>query len=443
MVGAGGMSFGPAMANDVVHTTGLRGARLMLHDVNEERLDRAYRFAAKLNAAGGAPVVIDRSTDPGEALDGADFVLSSAEFDRFLHWRQDYEIPNKHGARQINGENGGPGAVFHSLRSITNTLSICARIERYCPDAFLVNLTNPMSRVTLAINKGTRVRNVGMCHEMPMGINRLARRLRVRRADIEAKASGINHFTFFTEFRNRRTGEDLLPRLRAWFARSYFDFSPSAQKVARQLDRTFLGAFLLEFNYVPLVAQLARRHGLVACSVDSHIGEYLPFALDAAEWMPVPLDFHEPVMTWAERLARWAADTRIPLPMQLFGLSGEEVIAIVDAMWNDRPRWIMATNVPNRGHLPDVPDGAIVEVGATVDRAGIHPDHMPPLGKPLAGWVNTQVALQDLVVDAALQRDPDLAFRAVLEDPCSPPDPAACRRMFDELHTLQADKLPF
>ena len=103
------MSFGPAMVNDVVHTPELRGARLVLHDVNPERLQRAYQFAAKLNAAAGAPVVLDYSTDPAEALDGADFVLSSAEFGRFEFWKQDYEIPNRHGARQINGENGGPG----------------------------------------------------------------------------------------------------------------------------------------------------------------------------------------------------------------------------------------------------------------------------------------------------------------------------------------------
>lgn len=443
MVGAGGMSFGPAMVNDVVHTSRLRGARLVLHDVDADRLQRAYQFAAKLNAGAGAPVILDRTTDPAAALDGADFVLSSAEFGRFRHWREDYEIPNRYGARQINGENGGPGAVFHSLRSITNTLSICADIERHCPDAFLINLTNPMSRVTLAINRATSVRNVGMCHEMPLGINRLARRLRVRRSDIEASASGINHFTFFTEFRNRRTGEDLLPRLRELFAGRFFDYAPRTQRVARRLDRSLPGALLVEFNYLPIVAHLAREYGLVACSVDSHIGEYLPFALDVSEWMPTPLDFHEPVMRVAERAAAWAATTRMPLPLQAMGHSDEEVVPIIAAMWCDDPTRIMAVNVPNRGYLPDVADGAILEVGATVDGDGIHPEVMPPLGEPLAGWVGTQVAIQDLVVESALRGDPDLAFEAVRDDPCSPPDEASCRKMFDELRALQGDLLPF
>lgn len=443
LVGAGGMSFGPVMVNDVVHTRRLAGTRLVLHDIDERRLQRAYQFACKLNAGAGSPLVLDRTTDPAAALDGADFVISSAEHRRFPSWRQDLEIPNRYGARQINGENGGPGAVFHSLRSIKNTLSICRSIEEHCPDAFLLNLSNPMSRVTLAIGRGTGVRHVGMCHEMPMGINRLARRLRVPKREIEARASGINHFTFFTELRDRRTGEDLLPRARALFAKPFFDFPPRAQRVARVLDRTLVGAGLLEFNYTPLVAHLAREHGLVACSVDSHIGEYLPFALDVVDWMPTPLDFHEPISLRAERAAAWAATTRVPLPLQAMGHSDEEVVPIIAAMWTGTPTRIKAVNVPNRGFLPDVADGAIVEVGAVVDGDGIHPEAMPPLGEPLAGWVATQVHLQDLVVTAALTGDPEPALRAVIEDPCSPPDERACRAMFDELRTLQADLLPF
>lgn len=337
LVGAGGMSFGPTMVNDIVRTPGLAGARLVLHDLDGDRLRRAYQFAWKLNAASGSPIVLDLSTEAAEALQGADFVLSSVEFGRFEHWRQDYEIPNRYGARQITGENGGPGAVFHSLRSINNTLSICGSIAEHAPDAFLVNLSNPMSRVTLAINRATKVRNVGMCHEMPMGIRRLARRLGLRGRDIEARASGINHFTFFTEFRNRRTGEDLLPRLRAHFAGALHDYPPGAQRLARLADRVLPGAALVEFGYSPVVAHVAREHGLVACSVDSHIGEYLPFALDVAEWMPTPLDFHQPVMQVAERAATWAATTRVPLPMGFLGHSPEEVAPILDAIWTDTP----------------------------------------------------------------------------------------------------------
>jgi alpha-galactosidase len=443
LVGAGGLSFGPTMVNDVIHTPALAGSRLMLHDVNAQRLERAYRFAAKLNVGKGAPVILEYSTDPAEALTGADFCLSSAEFGRFEYWRQDYEIPRRYGATQVNGENGGPGAVFHSLRSIKNTLSICADIEKYCPDAFLLNLSNPMSRVTLAINQGTRVRNVGMCHEMPIGIQRLARMLRLRAADIAAKASGINHFTFFTEIHHKRTGEDLIPRIKAMFARKIFDFGSLTTALTRAVATRPLLGMLADQLYAPLVVHMVRTYGVIPCSVDSHIGEYLPFAHEIGGFHPAHVEQFARIDRLIERLTTWVAETRIPLPTQRLGHSLEEVVPIIAAMWTGRTARIMAVNVPNRGFIPNVADGAVIEVGATVDGDGIHPDPMPPIVEPIAGYIAKQVELQDLVVRAALTGDKDLALRAVIEDPAAPRDAAACRVMFDELVERQAPDLPF
>jgi alpha-galactosidase len=443
LVGAGGLSFGPTMVNDVIHTPELAGSRLMLHDIDASRLARAHRFAARLNAANASPVVLEHTTDPAAAFDGADFCISSAEHGRFHYWRQDYEIPRRHGATQVNGENGGPGAVFHSLRSIKNTLGICASIEKHCPDAFLVNLSNPLSRVTLAINQGTRVRNVGMCHEMPIGIVRIARLLRLRPSRIEAKASGINHFTFFTEMADRETGEDLLPRVRALFARKIFDFGPVVTRLAAAIEHRPVLAMLADQLYSPLVAHMVRTHGLVPCSVDSHIGEYLPFAHEIGDHHPAHVDQFARIDGVIERLTTWLADTRVPLPLQRMGHSLEEVVPIIASLWTGTRRRVVAVNVPNRGFLPNVADGAIVEVGAEVDGDGIHPETMPPVAEPIAGHIATQVALQDLIVQSALTGDRELAVRAVIEDPTSPADERACRSMFDELADLQAAELPF
>jgi alpha-galactosidase len=443
LVGAGGLSFGPTMVNDVIHTPELAGSRLVLHDIDATRLARAYRFAARLNAANGSPILLEQVTDPSEALDGADFCISSAEHGRFRYWRQDYAIPRRHGATQVNGENGGPGAVFHSLRSIKNTLSICANIEKHCPNAFLVNLSNPMSRVTLAINEGTNVRNVGMCHEMPIGIVRLARLLRVRPARIEARASGINHFTFFTEMVDRHTGEDLLPRVRALFNRRVFDFGPILTRLAAATESRPVLAMLADQLYAPLVAHMIRAYGLVPCSVDRHVGEYLPFAHNIGGHHPAHVDQFARIDKVFERLTGWLAVTRIPVPVQRMGHSLEEVVPIIASLWTGARRRIMAVNVPNRGFLPNVADGAIVEVGAEVDGDGIHPDTMPRVAEPIAGHIATQVALQNLIVRAALTGDRDLALRAVIEDPASPLDEGACRALFDELAGLQATDLPF
>lgn len=443
LVGAGGMAFGPTMVNDVIHTPALAGSRLVLHDVDEARLLRAYAFAAKLNAACGAPIVLDRTTDAADALDGADFVMSSAEHGRFRYRRQDYEVPNRHGARQINGENGGPGAVFHTLRSVANTLSICRDIERHCPDTFLVNLSNPLSRVALAIERTTELRTVSMCHEMPNGVARLAHFLRRDKRDIEAAASGINHFTFFTELRDRHTGEDLLPQVRALFAKRFFDYHPLTVAAVRRLGAIGPLGALGDEIYQPLVVHLVREYGLVPCSIDSHIGEYLPFTADVADWYPSRPDVMARFSAFTERLSEWVAETSVPLPLHRVGHSSEEVVPIIAALWTGEPARVMAVNVPNRGYVPDIDEGAIVEVGATVDGDGVHPDTVAPVGEPLAGWIAPQLHLQDLLVRASIEGDRDLAFQALVEDPLSPSDERACRAMFDELCELQAEHLPF
>ncbi len=215
-----------------------------------------------------------------------------------------------------------------------------------------------------------------------------------------------------------------------------------ATAAARAAGHRPLLAMLSDQLYSPLVAHMVRTYGLVPCSVDSHIGEYLPFAHQIGGYHPPHHEHFARMDAVGERFTSWVADTRVPVPVQRLGHSLEEVVPIISALWTGERRRVLAVNVPNRGFVPDVADGAIVEVGAEVDGDGIHPDTAAPLGEPLAGWVGTQVALQDLVVQAALTRDADLAFRAVLEDPASPRDEVACRALFDELMDLQAERLP-
>jgi alpha-galactosidase len=300
-----------------------------------------------------------------------------------------------------------------------------------------------MSRVTLAIHRGTSIRHVGMCHEMPIGIVRLARMMRMKPSRIEARASGINHFTFFTEMVDRETGEDLLPRVKAMFHRRVFDFGPLTTRLARASEPRPLLAMLADQLYAPLVAHMVREYDVVPCSVDSHIGEYLPFAHEIGGHHPAHVGQFERIDKTIERFTVWLSESRLPLPVQKMGHSLEEVVPILASLWSGKRRRIMAVNVPNEGYLPNVAEGAIVEVGAEVDGDGLHPERMPPIAEPIASHIAAQIPLQDLIVESALTGNREPALRAVLEDPASPADPAACQALFDELCGLQAEELPF
>ena len=443
LVGAGGMSFGPVMVIDAVKTRRVGGATMVLHDIDPNRLEVARRFAERINGRNGSPIQIETSTEPSEALEGADFCLTSAEVGRWQHWIEDYEIPVRHGATQITGENGGPGAVFHSLRSIKTMLGICRDIERYCPDTFLINLTNPLSRVALAINTATTIRNVSLCHEFAGGVSRIAGLLRLPKSKIEAKASGINHFTFFTEIKRSDTGEYLYPRLRRLWQRRYFDYPPPVTAAAKQLVKIPWVKVAVEQMYAPLVAHMFREYGLLPCSVDSHIGEYVPFAKEVAGWHPTPVYFHQDLMARVESLITKYGNGTSPVPMHRAGRSAEESFPIIGAMWTGDERRLNAVDVPNRGYVPNLPEGAIVEVPATVGAGGVEPAVMPPILEPLAEFMRDQIEIQELVVKSALSGDPAPAFEALRRDPLSPPDEGSCRRMFDELMLCQADALPF
>jgi len=419
LVGAGGMSFGPVMVHDAIHSPKIAGSELVLHDINEKRLDNAFAAADRLNTAAGSPVRMSKTSDPAVAYKDADFLLLSVELERFQGWKMDYEIPVKYGSTQIMGENGGPGGMFHSLRSIKTVLGICDTAAAICPDAYLLNLTNPMSRVTLAINRATKFRNVGLCHEFHGGLARLMVMLLKPMKKINAKASGINHFTFFYQIDDADTGEDLYP------------------KVRRHMEQ-------FPFLHPPLVRHICDEFGVFATSEDSHVGEYFPGVGDIVGKHMDFRRFHQTDCAIRDQLTKWYGKGLFPpLPIHRLPRSMEQAFPIIEGLATGDRTYLDAVNVPNKGYIPNLPDDAIVEVPAWTGAHGLEPETAPPMQEDLAAIMRTQIEIQDLVVRAALEKDPDLAFQAVVADPLSPPNEDKCRRMFHEMMDKQKHLLPF
>lgn len=443
LIGAGSMSFGPLMSIDAIRSPKIHGGTLMLHDINEEKLSLAHSVAQKLNGKNGSPLKIEMSTDPAKAMDGSDFCLMSTEIARFPMWKMDYEIPIKYGSSQVNGESGGPGSVFHSLRSIKTCLGICANIEKYCPDTFLINFTNPMTRVTMAINRATKIRNVGLCHEFSRGVRRLGVYLGMPHEKIKAKAAGINHFTFFYEIRNADTGENLYPKLLETFNSRLLSYPPAVKKFVKFLSGIDVANYLVTEFYSPLVRRMLLDYGYMAASTDCHIGEYLGFSKEIMEPHVSSVDVNISICDKVEKLITGYAKDKSIIPLHLMRRSDEEAFKIIEGLRSGERTYLDAVNVPNRGYVPNLPDGAIVETPAFTGNGRLEPETTPPIHQPLADFMEVHTKIQDLVVTSALTGDPAPAFEALRMDPLSPPGEANCRKIFDELMEKQAAHLPF
>ena len=416
LIGAGSASFGLGTVRDIVQSPELRGSTLALVDINGQAVSTMAELAKRLSAAAGADLSVTCTTERREALSGADFVVVSIERERERLWRLDFQVPLKHGIEQVEGENGGPGGLFHSLRNIPPVLGIARDMEELCPEALLINFTNPMSRICLALAQHSRVRFVGLCHGVHNHRYRLGQIMCYDAEDMVPTAAGINHFTWILELRSKRTGEDLYPLLR--------EREPG-------FDPT----------YLPLNRYLFHQFGLFPSPSDDHPGEYLAWA-----WEFCGLGGYDFEAGERYRNELWARIERILSGQEDMGelvtrRSGERAVDIMGALASGKGGYEWAVNIPNRGHIENLPDGCIVEVPAVVSPRGIMGVHVGELPEGAAVPLRQQVAVQELVVEAAVTGDRRTALHAMLADPVVKSARAA-EQVLDELLRLEADYLP-
>lgn len=402
LIGAGSASFGTSMLRDLFAARNeLAGSHITFVDINPEALRVMTQVARRLNEATGEPFVIEATTDRAEALPGADFVVISVAVKRNERWQLDFQIPLKHGVKQVLGENGGPGGLFHAMRNIPLLLDICRAIERLCPEALVLNFTNPEGRLCLAASRYTQLRFVGLCHGIGMAQTAIGQVLDLPPEEIDPTAGGLNHFNWILELRRKSTGEDLYPA----FKKALAEKNPAEIKDEGHTFGIKLSRYLMEtFGYWPLPS-------------DDHVGEYLAYA-----WEYCGLDGYDferaerqAEAKW-QRLHNWANGSAPPDDL-LQTPSGERAIPIIAGILGNTHQHELAVNIPNGGCIPNLPDWAIVEVPANVSASGIQGIHLGPLPEPIAAMCRTQVAIIDRVVEAAVHGDRQAARQALLLDP--------------------------
>ena len=442
IIGAGSVNFCPATMSDIVSSEMLNSLPLevVLMDIDGKALEVSGKFAQKIIGKAGRNIKLSSTVNLDEAVRGADFVITAIEVDRYRYWAQDFHIPRKYGFRQIYGENGGPGGMFHFLRNAPPMLKIAQAMEKNCPEAYLLNYTNPEAKLVEAISKLTKIKTVGICHGFNGGVHQIAQILEREPDSLDVAGYGLNHFGFMTEIKDKNTGEDLYPLFR---------------------EKELEGHILSNFDEWGLSRIMLRTFGLWPYPGTNHIGEYIAWS-DAFLAGTTVQYFYDPV-----RENPW--DIGNPPPMFVYSFaahptdvpfnhkepdrqqqyeyyfeqgeikpSTEYGIPIIEGIVFDLRRHIPSLNTLNHGTIPGVIDGMCIEGPCVIDKDGIHPVKVAALPTAIEGMLNVQGYVQRLIIEALTENSRGKLLQAVMLDPTVSTYNNAVA-MINEIFELQKD----
>jgi alpha-galactosidase len=415
LIGAGSAQFGYGTMGDIFQSKVLEGSHVVLHDINPDTLATVAKTGQQFIEENELPFTLSATTSRAEALQGADFCVISIEIgDRFALWEQDWRVGQQYGIRQVYGENGGPGGLFHSLRIIPPILEICGDVMQICPEATVMNFSNPMSRICTTVHrKYPDLKLVGLCHEINSLKHHLPRILGVPYEALETVAGGLNHFSILLKAVYKETGQDAYPDIREKVP-GYFAKMPGLNAAQKYFKETgewpktpedLAGIEFEEWAERGLFKVILEDFGYLPVTTDSHFGEYIQWAHDAVDHQGI-LDFYNFYKAWLPK-----AEAKIELRLR------ENVVPIVEGILTDSGYWEEAVNVPNVGLIDDLPEWLSVEVPATVDAQGVHGVPLGQLPRAFVGLLHNQVAVHDMTAEAVLTGSKEAVLQALLVDP--------------------------
>lgn len=444
LVGAGSREFGPASIRDILLSDALNAMDLeiTLMDINPDELAHHQKYAEEVAQKLKRTPRINHTTDLEKALEGAHYVITAIEIRRYFYWAQDFHIPRKYGFRQIYGENGGPGGLFHALRNFEPSVAIAKAMEKVCPDAWLLNYTNPLTKLCEVLTKQTSIKVVGLCHGVFHGKMQISRLIDVPYDDLQAYASGLNHFTWFHSIQHQKTGKDLYPKLK---------------------EKERAAHWLAEWDEIALSRMLMRIFGMYPSPGANHIGEYIRWAEEflgssALQFYYDPREGHpwenKEVPTFVYNLDTHPTGTPFYPKEKITAIypgpekdpneicpSGELAIPIIEGAFCGIEQELAAVNITNDGYIPGLPDDAVVEVPATVNKEGLHPFKMERLPEGVLALLRPQCSINQLLVEAYAEQSRNKLLQALLLDPTCHSYRSAID-LINEMCDLQKEVLP-
>jgi alpha-galactosidase len=441
IIGGGSYQWGPELMADLFGTPALAGMRLVLEDIDPAPLPKMEALAHKLNEAMGAQATIATTTDLHASLDGADFVIVCISTGGFRSMAVDLDVPAAHGITQTVGDTVGPGGINRALRNVPVLVGIGKAMEERCPDAWLFNITNPMTALTRSVCRETSIKTVGLCHEVGNFCMDLAIALGRPLEAVSASVTGVNHFPVLTSLAvDGADGFDVLRNL----VEEVGGLASLAPYPGRPEAETFSKLDFAERHLFKLT--LLDRWGTFPAAGDRHIAEFVSFALTPeSEWGAAYNIALSPIARREQHQADYIADVDAWLAgtkdLQTWQ-SGELPSPMIQAMLTGEP-FEAPVNIPNRGQAVGLPADAVIESICVIDGDGIHGRDRSALPTPYDEIVRRHVATQELTVEAALRGDRTLASEAFALDPLAGRgDLHVTDAMVDELLSGTAEWLP-
>ena len=423
-IGGGSVQWSPKIVTDIALCETLAGAELVLHDIDVDALDLLTRASERIVAQTGGSLQVSATLDRAQALRAADYVVFCVGIGGLAAMRHDLEIPERYGIYQPVGDTVGPGGLARGLRHIPFAVQVARDIEQLCPDAWLLNLTNPMTTICRGMTRATGIRTIGLCHEVSGVSHRLADMFGVPVGSITPEIAGINHLPVILNLDvGGRNGIDML---RDWLA----EHGPFARMGQVELNIVF-DVFV---DRLAVKLTLFEQLGVLFGAGDRHVAEFIPGFLGEEHErgrqygiLLTTVDQREEMA----RLRRAQVERFVGGQPEDLQPSTEQLAPLMAALAGG-PAGKFIVNVPNKGQIDNLPRDAVVECIAEVSSLGVRPLAVGPLPHAAYAAIAPHVARQELIVEAALTNRREPALAALATDPMVR-DPATVEPMLAEL----------
>ena len=401
-IGAGSLGFTRSLVRDILTFQILKDSTLVLMDIDKDRLDFARKAVQSIIDKGNYPAKVVATMDRKKALKGADAVLCTILAGGVQVWRHDIEIPKRYGININVGDTRGPSGIFRALRTIPVMLSICRDMERYCPNAVLLNYTNPMAMLCRAMQRKSFIKLTGLCHSVQGTAIMLARWINTPMDKISYVCAGINHQAWYIDF--KKNGRDAYPLIRNALKKKKIYM----EEIVRNEMFLHLGYYVTEssghnseYNW-----WFRKRPDLIK-----------RYCIHGTGWNPgkyayIIKEYLKTEKTWKKDIKKWF-DKGAPISLE----RGHEYAASIINALRGGKSFKFNGNVPNRGIITNLPKDACVEVPVLVNKRGFKPIWAGSLPPQCAALNNISIASEEMAVEAALKGDPELVYLSIAYDP--------------------------